>query len=98
MKENLPDLLKVWISLKSDINWKIDKPFNFKPNKKIKKISINASKLVNADYAGIDIIEDNKNNYKVIEINSVPAWKALQKITKKSIALILAKAFIKKLK
>ena len=30
LKENLPDLLKVWISLKSDINWKIDKPFNFK--------------------------------------------------------------------
>ena len=29
-KENLPDLLNVWISLKSDINWKIDKPFNFK--------------------------------------------------------------------
>ena len=29
LKENLPDLLKVWINLKSDINWKIDNPFNF---------------------------------------------------------------------
>ena len=29
LKENLPDLLKVWISLNRDINWKIDKPFNF---------------------------------------------------------------------
>ena len=29
LKENLPDLLSVWINLKSDINWKIDKPFNF---------------------------------------------------------------------
>ena len=29
LKENLPDLLNVWINLKSDINWKMDKPFNF---------------------------------------------------------------------
>ena len=29
LKENLPDLLNVWINLKSEINWKIDKPFNF---------------------------------------------------------------------
>ena len=29
LKENLPDLLSVWINLKRDINWKIDKPFNF---------------------------------------------------------------------
>ena len=29
LNENLPDLLKVWINLKSDINWKIDKPFSF---------------------------------------------------------------------
>ena len=29
LKEKLPDLLNVWISLKREINWKIDKPFNF---------------------------------------------------------------------
>ena len=29
LKENLPDLLKVWINLKRDIIWKIDIPFNF---------------------------------------------------------------------
>ena len=29
LKENLPDLLKVWISLNNEINLKIDKPFNF---------------------------------------------------------------------
>ena len=29
LKENRPDLLKVWISLKREINWKIDKPFSF---------------------------------------------------------------------
>ena len=29
LKENLPDLLNVWINLKRDINWKIDNHFNF---------------------------------------------------------------------
>ncbi len=43
LKENLPDLLKVWISLNNEINCKIDKPFNF--NKaKLTNVSGNVSK------------------------------------------------------
>ena len=61
-------------------------------------ILINAAKLVDADYAGIDLIKDKYGNYKVIEINSVPAWKGLQKTTSRNIALVLAKTFVKKLK
>ena len=74
------------------------KAFNFNADEKIKKISINAAKLVDADYAGIDLIKDKYGNYKVIEINSVPAWKGLQKTTNRNIALVLAKTFVKKLK
>ena len=74
------------------------KAFNFNADEKIKKISINAAKLVAADYAGLDLIKDRYGNYKVIEINSVPAWKGLQKTTNKNIASILAKTFVKKLK
>ena len=74
------------------------KPFSFIPSEEIKKISLNASKLVNADYAGIDLIKDKYGNFKVIEINSIPAWKALQKVTNKNIAYILAKTFVTKLK
>ena len=43
LKENLPDLLKVWISLKSDINWKIDKPFNFN-NARLANVKGNVNK------------------------------------------------------
>ena len=74
------------------------KPVSFIASNEIKKISLNASKLVNADYAGIDFIKDKYGNFKVIEINSVPAWKALQKTTNKNIAYILAKTFVSKLK
>ena len=73
------------------------KPFNFDAPASVKKIAINAAKLVNADYAGIDLIEEN-GNFKIIEINSIPAWRALQKVTKKNLALVLANAFIKKIK
>ena len=74
------------------------KAFNFNADEKIKKISIKAAKLINANYAGIDLIKDKHGNYKVIEINSVPAWKGLQKTTNKNIASILAKVFVTKLK
>ena len=74
------------------------KAFNFNADEKIKNISINAAKLIAADYAGIDLIKDKYGNYKVIEINSVPAWKGLQKTTNKNIASMLAKTFVKKLK
>ena len=74
------------------------KKVNGKARPEIKKISLNASKLVNADYAGIDLIKDKYENFKVIEINSIPAWKALQKVTNKNIAYILAKTFVTKLK
>ena len=57
LKENLPDLLKVWINLKSDINWKIDKPFNFsrarltkvrgKVNKNLPPIANKVAKIIN---------------------------------------------------
>ena len=72
-------------------------PFEFNATEEIKKISIKASKVINADYAGIDFIKDKYGKFKVIEINSIPAWKALQKTTSKNIASILAKAFFKKI-
>ena len=43
LNENLPDLLNVWISLYKDINWKIDKPFNFN-RAKLAKVSGKVSK------------------------------------------------------
>ena len=43
LNENLPDLRKVWISLKSDINWKIESPFSF--NKaRLAKVSGNVNR------------------------------------------------------
>ena len=43
LNENLPDLLKVWISLKRDINWNKDSPLSF--NKaRLARVSGNVNK------------------------------------------------------
>ena len=60
-------------------------------------LPIKASKIVSTNYAGIDLIRNKNKKLKVLEINSIPAWRALQKVTKKNIAYILAKAFISKI-
>ena len=73
------------------------KPIKFIPGKELKKISLQASQLVKADYVGIDLVKDKKAKFKIIEINSIPAWKGLQQTTKKNIAAILAKTFLDKI-
>jgi len=57
LKENLPDFLRVCINLKSEINWKMDKPFNLsnaklakvrgKVNKNLPPIANNIAKSIN---------------------------------------------------
>ena len=57
LKENLPDFLRVWINLKSEISWKIDRPFNFKSarltkvrgkvNKNLPPIANKIAKMIN---------------------------------------------------
>ena len=54
------------------------------------------SKQFNLGYAGIDIKID-KDKFSVLEINSVPSWKALQKIEKINISEVLVNDFLKKL-
>jgi len=73
------------------------KPIKINSNNKMKKIAIEASSLVKADYAGVDLIKNKNGDIKVIEINSIPAWKGLQKTSKKNIAATLAKAFLNKI-
>ena len=54
-------------------------------NQKVIDLAIKSSKLLNIDFCGVDIIE-YKNNYYVIEVNSIPAWKGLQAVEDECIA------------
>ncbi|MAR63550.1 MAG: hypothetical protein CMP43_00945 [Rickettsiales bacterium] len=66
-------------------------------NQKLRRLASKVSRLFNLGYAGIDIKID-KDKFSVLEINSVPSWKALQKIEKINISEVLVNDFLKKVK
>lgn len=53
--------------------------------------AVRATAAVGADYAGVDLIEDARGGFQVLEVNSMPAWKGLQKTTEIDIAGRLAR-------
>ena len=56
-----------------------------KLNEEVIELAIKSSKLLNIDFCGVDIIEHNQKYY-VIEVNSIPAWKGLQKVESANIS------------
>tara|TARA_B100000035_G_scaffold202801_1_gene173493 strand:- start:787 stop:1662 length:876 start_codon:yes stop_codon:yes gene_type:complete len=65
--------------------------------KNIKDTCVKLSKIFELGYGGIDL-KITKNDVFVLEINSVPSWKAMQKISKINISEKLVKDFIRNVK
>ena len=65
--------------------------------KNIKDLCIKLSKIFKLGYGGIDL-KITKNDVFVLEINSVPSWKAIQKISKINISEKLVEDFIRNIK
>ena len=65
--------------------------------KTIKDLCVKLSKIFKLGYGGIDL-KITKNDVFVLEINSVPSWKAMQKISKINISEKLVKDFIRNVK
>ena len=60
----------------------------------LRRLAEEATRAVGMDYAGIDIIRDRHGTAYVLEVNSIPAWKGLQTVSKVDLALCLAEDFI----
>jgi RimK family alpha-L-glutamate ligase len=65
--------------------------------KNIRDLCVKLSKIFKLGYGGIDLKITN-NDVFVLEINSIPSWKAMQKISKINISEKLVKDFIKNVK
>jgi RimK family alpha-L-glutamate ligase len=49
-------------------------------------MALQAAKVIQLDYAGVDLMRAEDGRIYVIEINSIPGWRGLQKTTTQSIA------------
>jgi RimK family alpha-L-glutamate ligase len=52
----------------------------------MKALALRAVRLLGLDYAGVDLMRTEEGRVYVIEINSIPGWRALQRITSENIA------------
>jgi tetrahydromethanopterin:alpha-L-glutamate ligase len=66
------------------------KPVAFVADGEIKDLAVCATAAVGAEFAGVDIIHGADGRPTVLEVNSMPAWSGLQKVSHVSIASILA--------
>lgn len=66
-------------------------------NQEMSALACQAARAVSVDYAGVDLIQSPNGDFQVLEINSIPSWKALQQTTEINIADALVKALLKRL-
>lgn len=57
-------------------------------------LAVRAASCVSADYAGVDIIQAPDGSFLVLEVNSMPAWNGLQRVSRLAIADHLVDAFL----
>lgn len=66
------------------------RPEWFEADSEMIDLALRAAAAVEADFAGVDIIRDATNSPSVLEVNSMPGWRGLQKVAPFSIANQLA--------
>jgi RimK family alpha-L-glutamate ligase len=54
------------------------------------KIALEAARLVEADYAGVDLLPHDDGGYFVVEVNGIPGWQGLQRTTAVDVAGAIA--------
>ncbi len=69
----------------------------FEPSFDMAQLALQAAYAVDIDYCGVDIIQAKNGQYYVLEVNSIPAWRGLQGVTKLNIADVLVGDFLSKM-
>jgi tetrahydromethanopterin:alpha-L-glutamate ligase len=64
------------------------------PDREMTALALRATEAVGAAYAGVDLLRDAAGRLWVLEVNSMPAWRGLQRVTEVKVALRLAAAVL----
>jgi RimK family alpha-L-glutamate ligase len=64
------------------------------PSDRQAALALDATRALNMDYAGVDVIRDSEGRNLVIEVNSIPSWKGLQGVCPINIAECLVDDFL----
>jgi tetrahydromethanopterin:alpha-L-glutamate ligase len=68
-----------------------------KVDTEIAALAESACKVLDIDYAGVDLMQDKHGQFYIIEVNSIPAWYGLQNVVKYNIASCLIDSFVKRI-
>src|ERR1700722_11925412 len=72
-------------------------PVAVAPDAKMERLAIAAAEAVGAAIAGVDVLVGADSAPTVLEVNSMPAWSGLQKVSKRNIAEAIALALVETL-
>ncbi len=53
----------------------------YEPDDRVVDLSLRAARVVGAEHAGVDILPGEDGEYSVIEVNTIPGWRALRSAT-----------------
>jgi RimK family alpha-L-glutamate ligase len=56
----------------------------------LERLSVRAAALLEADYAGVDLVRAEDGRVLVLEVNGIPGWRGLQQTTETDVAAVLA--------
>ena len=72
-------------------------PLAVAPDPKMERLAVAAAEAVGAAIAGVDVLVGADGAPTVLEVNSMPAWSGLQKVSKRNIAEAIASALMDEL-
>ncbi|MBN2243345.1 MAG: RimK family alpha-L-glutamate ligase [Acidobacteria bacterium] len=63
----------------------------------MESLALQAVRITGLDYAGVDLMQAEDGRIHVIEINSIPGWRALQKVTREDIPGLIVDHVLKRI-
>ena len=68
------------------------------PPPDLAKLALQAARVVDADYAGVDLLPHDDGGYFVLEVNGIPGWQGLQRTTTLDVAGTIADHLLARLR